>query len=166
MKKTIGIALGGFMAAAILGAGLYMFVLKGSPSDAVAAVAPTPVHFEGRLGPHIVLEDRVYNLASSGGARRFLKMSVVIEFETTDSTWLKASGHGLEARLEEFEHEIGSGKALIEDAVNTIVSQHTAEELATAQGKDRLRQEIHKAVKELIHEPHVSRVLFTTFIAD
>lgn len=166
MKKVLLFGGGGFAVAAVIGVGLYMFVLKGGSSGADAAVEPTVVAFEGRLGPHIVLEDRVYNLANAGGPRRFLKLSVVIEFETTDGTWLKASGEGLEARLEEFEGEIGSGKALIEDAVNTLVSKHTAEELATAQGKDKLRQEIHDAVKELIHEPKVSRVLFTTFIAD
>jgi flagellar basal body-associated protein FliL len=68
------------------------------------------------------------------------------------------------ALLAEFEHQIGSGVALIEDAVTTIVTGHTAAEIATPAGKDALKAEIAAAVEELIEEPHVSRVLFLNFI--
>ena len=166
-KKTILIAAGAAGLTAAIAGALYFFVLGGSGGGAAAAaVDPTPVHVEGRLCPHILIEDRVYNLASTGGGRHFLKLNAVIEFETSDPAWFKLSGEALEAGLVEFDHEIGTGRALIEDAVATLVSARTAEELSTAKGKDALREDIRNAVAHLIEEPRVNRVLFTTFITD
>lgn len=71
----------------------------------------------------------------------------------------------LEAELlHEFEEEIGTGIQLIEDAITIIVSSKTPDEVATTAGKEALKEEIENAVEELIHEPHVSRVLFLNFI--
>jgi regulator of extracellular matrix RemA (YlzA/DUF370 family) len=71
----------------------------------------------------------------------------------------------LEAELlHEFEAEVGTGIQLIEDAVTIIVSSKQPEEVATTEGKEALKLEIQRAVEELIHEPHVSRVLFLNFI--
>lgn len=71
----------------------------------------------------------------------------------------------LEAELlHEFEEEVGTGIQLIEDAVTIIVSSKQPEEVATTEGKEALKVEIQHAVEELIHEPHVSRVLFLNFI--
>ena len=71
----------------------------------------------------------------------------------------------LEAELlHEFEEEIGTGVQLIEDAVTIIVSSKRPEEVSTTEGKEALKAEIRHAVEELIHEPHVSRVLFLNFI--
>lgn len=66
--------------------------------------------------------------------------------------------------LHEFEEEIGTGIQLIEDAVTIIVSSKRPEEVATTEGKDALKAEIQDAVEELIHDPHVARVLFLNFI--
>jgi flagellar basal body-associated protein FliL len=71
----------------------------------------------------------------------------------------------LEAELlAEFEEEIGTGRQLIEDAVTTIVSSKTPDEVATTAGKDALKEQIRLAVDDLVHEPRVSRVLFVNFI--
>ena len=71
----------------------------------------------------------------------------------------------LEAELlHEFEAEIGTGVQLIEDAVTTIVSAKTPDEMATTEGKEALKKEIEQAVEALIHEPHVARVLLLNFI--
>ncbi len=71
----------------------------------------------------------------------------------------------LEAELlHEFEEEIGTGIQLIEDAVTIIVSSKRPEEVSSTEGKDALKEEIRHAVEELIHHPHVSRVLFLNFI--
>lgn len=71
----------------------------------------------------------------------------------------------LEAELlHEFEEEIGTGIQLIEDAVTIIVSSKRPDEVGTSEGKEALKEEIKHAVEELIHDPHVSRVLFINFI--
>ena len=69
-----------------------------------------------------------------------------------------------EELLHEFEEEIGTGIQLIEDAVTLIVSSKTPDEVTTTAGKEALKEEIQHAIEEIIHEPHVSRVLFLNFI--
>lgn len=150
------------------GGAAYWFLLGGSAAFSGEAAEPEPVHVEGRLGPHIVLKERVFNLANSpGGGKHFLKLATTIEFETTDAEWYKLAGEPLVAALEEFDHdEIGSGRLIIEDIITTLVSGRRVEDLATAEGKDLLREEILAAVAEQIPHPHVHRVLFTSFITD
>jgi len=123
---------------------------------------------EGHLGPHIVLKERVFNLANgAGGAKHFLKLAATIEFQTTDAGWYKLAGEPLVKALDTFDkEEIGSGRLIIEDAITTIVSGKRIEEIATAEGKDSLREEIRTAVAHQIAEPPVYRVLFTSFITD
>ncbi|MEX2446397.1 MAG: flagellar basal body-associated FliL family protein [Dehalococcoidia bacterium] len=209
MKRGIVLAVGGAVAGISVAFGLFVFVLGGAQAgEAPPEAAPTPVHVSGRLGPHIVLADRVFNLQSDGNfvasTAVYLKLQTVIEFETTSEAWahvlhgcvaassapatprrgLLVSAHpggaaaplpsAAEAEdpcaaeeqqlLEQFEREIGSGRQLIEDAVTTVVSGHTAAEISTPGGKEALKAEIRAAVAELITEPRVTRVLFTNFI--
>ena len=205
MKPPV-LALGGAVLGIAVAAAVYFLVLSGGGS-AVAGTPtpePTPVFSEGKLGPRITLDDRVFNLVSPMPV--YAKIQTVIEFETLDEHWAEVfsgecgaiwpasegprqvssapvaapvaerSGPGvqgaslppcqaLEAELlHEFELEIGTGRQLIEDAVTTLVSAKTAEELATTAGKEELKEEIREAVEHLIEEPAVTRVLFVNFI--
>jgi flagellar basal body-associated protein FliL len=185
MNKTIIFAGGGVLAGVGVAAALFFFVLGGSGTnsaapDGVATPEPTPVVVPGRIGPHITLEDRLYTLSSSDGEQRYVKLSVVIEFETFDEEWdhvlhgcvFAAEGDGevgpCQAEendlLHEFEEELGTGRQLIEDAVVSIVSSKTYAELNTADGREALRTEILHAVEDLIEEPRVVRVLFLEFL--
>ncbi len=211
-SKPLVLAGVGGVAGIGVAAGLFFFVFSGGSAEEVASGEPTPeptaVHVEGRVGPHIVLEDRVFNLLASPSAPRYLKLETLIEFETHDEEWAEvlhgcvrllpsiepgatllvsalplladagaaapgagggAAGGGECAAKEaellaHFDEEIGTGRQLIEDAVTSIVTGKTVEEIATPAGKDELRDEIRHAVEELIPEPHVRRVLFTNFI--
>lgn len=206
LTKPPVLAGGGVLIGILVAAAVYFLVLGGGE----AAVAleptpePTPVFSEGKLGPRITLDDRVFNLVSAVPV--YAKIQTVIEFETLDEHWAEVfsgecgaiwpAGSGprmassipggppaavpsipevagaevppcqaLEAELlHEFELEIGTGRQLIEDAVTTLVSAKTAEELATTAGKEALKEEIRRAVEHLIEEPRVTRVLFLNFI--
>ena len=207
LTKPPVLAGGGALVGIAVAAAIYFLVLGGGG----AAVAleptpePTPVFSEGKLGPRLTLDDRVFNLVSAVPV--YVKIQTVIEFETLDEHWAEVfsgecgaiwpvtegtrmvssapgaapsaggagpntqSGSALppcqaleEELLHEFELEIGTGRQLIEDAVTTLVSAKTAEELATTAGKDALKEEIRRAVEHLIEEPRVTRVLFLNFI--
>jgi len=203
LSKTIIIAVGGVVAGVAVALGIFMFLLGG---DSKAAEEPVvPIRAEGRLGPHIKLSDRIYNLQSPAGAQAYVKMAAIIEFETpieTTKEWASVF-KGCAARLsppapvrlasidpvpaaasvldetgetvdpcvakehalqEEFEHEIGTGISLIEDAVLTTVSRRTVADVSTPEGKEALKADIKKAVEKIIHHPKVTRVLFTNFI--
>lgn len=164
LKKLLPLALGG-VAIAAAAAAAFLFLGPGG-SEAVEEEAAeqeaATVHVAGKLGPHITLEDRVFTLLSPVDSPRYAKLQIVLEFETEDPTWFEISGEALEQRLEEFREEIPV--VLLEDAITSAVSGKTVEDLATAQGKDGLREEIRTAVNALIPESHVRRVLFTSFI--
>jgi len=203
VTKTVIIAVGGVVAGVAVALGVFfVFFSGGGGASAEATASPTPVRVEGKLGPHITLQDRIFNLqGGTAGAQTYVKLQTVIEFETTSKEWAKVL-HGCvaasrstsesmvssaprpsvdpalvlegakvdpctaaeEKLQEEFAREIGTGQQLIEDAVLTVVSRHTAAEISTPDGKDALKAEIKKAVEKLIHEPKVTRVIFTNFI--
>lgn len=203
MSKTIIIAVGGVVAGVAVALGIFMFVLGGGETKAEEPVVP--IRAEGRLGPHITLADRIYNLQSPPGAPTYLKMQAIIEFETPEKSTKKwahvfkgcvviaesqqperlvslrpvavsdsspavkgpeidpclAEEQALQA---EFEHEIGTAKFLIDDAVLTVVSRRSVADVSTVDGKEALKAEIKKAVEKLISKPKVTRILFTNFI--
>ena len=194
MPKTILIGVGGAVGGGALLAILFLFVLGGESSSAIedeelaaeaeaeaeVEVEPTPVNVSGKLGPHIILADRVFTLQSDPTAPRYVKLAIIIEFETFDEEWAHvlngcvfAFQEGEELSpckaeeihlLEQFEEEIGTGRSLIDDAITSIVSTKSVTDIATIEGKDALRQEIKDAVDQIVYEPRVTRVLFTNFI--
>ena len=208
MSRSILLAIAGVVSGVAVALALFVFVFNGGSNSGPAqpAAAPTPVQVNGKLGPHITLADRVFNLQSAPTAPVYLKLQTIVEFETTSAAWAKVL-HGCAAvlpspfadagalvsavpggraepavavpegasaagpcaaeeqrLLDQFSQEIGTGRQLIEDAITTIVTRHTSADIATPEGKDALKAEIKKAVEQLIHEPHVTRVLFTNFI--
>ncbi len=176
MSKMVIFIVVGLLLGAGAAAGVFIFVYPGQGSGEPTP-EPTPVHVEGKLGPHITFPARVLNLRSEPGKTPvYLKVETLVEFETTDEAWAHVL-HGCvaeggaspckteeEALLHEFEEEIGTGRLLISDAITSIVSAKTLAEVATPEGKEKLRGEILQAVHELIPEPHVKRVLFTDFV--
>ncbi len=210
MNKPIVLGVGGALVGVLVAFAVFTFVLGGGGAAPVVAAPPTePVNVAGKLGPHLTLGDRVFNLMpESASDRAYLKLQAVIEFETYDEQWqyvLEGCGHNdhaarlgasgdlmvsavpgagvaraedassggeavdpceaqRRALMAEFEHEIGTGLQLIEDAVTSVVTGHTASEVVTPDGKEALKAEIKEAVNHLIHEPHVHRVLFLNFI--
>jgi len=209
MSKPIVLGLGGALVGVVVAFAAFTFLLGDGASSAVAAPPTAPVNVAGKLGPHLTLRDRVFNLMPEATSdRTYLKMQAVIEFETYDQRWQHVlngcgrAGHAADlgasgdlmvsavpgaaptgaldgassggdvdpceaeraALMSEFEHEIGTGLQLIEDAVTTVVTGHTAAEVVTPEGKEALKTEIQAAVDELIHEPRVHRVLFLNFI--
>lgn len=207
MNKGILMGVVGAVLGVAVAFGAFTFLMGGS--EPVEAAPPEVVDVAGKIGPHITLADRVFNLLPSArSSANYLKLQTIIEFETTDQRWAHVltgcgkSAHGallgwdrdvvvsalptgagerrsqdasapkadpceheLEELMSSFEKSIGSGRALIEDAVTTIVTGHTADEIATPAGKEMLRAEIREAVDGIFHgEPRVKRVLFVSFI--
>lgn len=91
MKRVILVTVGG----AILGAGAAAAVVLAGFDGLVgreggAVVAATPVRVSGRLGPHLVLAERVFNLQTAPrGMPAYLKFQTTIEFETTSEAWAR-----------------------------------------------------------------------------
>ncbi len=206
MKQPAVLAAVGAVAGVVVALALFMFVLGGGKQAAAGPIAqPTVVAVPGKIGPHITLADRIFNLQSKTPA--YLKLQTVVEFETTDARWAAAltgcagvlpagaaealyvsadpalvggrtaavgprSGSAASSPCEvqqqtledEFTAHIGNGAQLMEDAVTTIVTAKTPDEISTPAGKEALKAEIQAAVQKLLPDEHVKRVLFVDFI--
>jgi flagellar FliL protein len=118
------------------------------------------------------LGEFILNL-SDPSSKRYLKVNVALELSraSTDPPLdsPKESGHGGEGKatspLEAIQAEMEQYKPAIRDAVISVLSSKTPEELASLSGKDLAKEQIKSAVNPLFSEEReVLRVSFGTFI--
>ena len=98
--------------------------------------------------------------------RRYLKISVAIEVSTPEGEIVeqKSSGHGGEAKNPVVE-EMEQYRPAIRDAIITVMTSKTSEELAKVQGKELAKQQITESVNNIFDgEREVIRVSFGEFI--
>lgn len=132
-------------------------------------------------GPVVnVLQSQVLNL--NGG--RYLRLSVALQFVKNEKLWPDggggAGGHGAAKPKDPLENH----HAMIKDTILTVVGRHTAAELLTPTGKEKLKDEVKMAInRELGHNvkgyhggggggdeapavPEVYKVYFTDFVVN
>jgi flagellar basal body-associated protein FliL len=117
------------------------------------------------------LRERVVNLADKGGYR-YLKVEIVLEVvvpgskpgEKPPKSGGGGHGGGKSPQMAELEHEMSLLKPRFEDAITTVLTSKTAEELMTTEGKQRLRDELRAKLDHLSHDVPVAGVYFTQFI--
>ena len=159
-KKLLVIAAGVvFLVAAIGAPGVYFFLLR--DQDAVEELAADsakegphgklegshsePEYEEGEqaLGAIVPLDTFVVNL--SGG--KYIRVQVQVEFETPD----------LPKRF--------YGRIVpIRDAIISLLTQQTAEELGDSKGKEKLRVSIRTKINDVMRREDVRKVYFTQFV--
>lgn len=99
-------------------------------------------------GPSIpMMAGQVVNL--KGG--HYLRFSCVLQFAANEKLWPAGGGgnHGAAKAVNPLENY----EAMIKDVIVTTVSKHTAAELLTLAGKDRLKTEIKVAVNRELGVP-------------
>ena len=102
------------------------------------------------------------NLADKN-ARRYLKVSVALELSKTAEEINSTKGDMIINR--EFEIELNQYKPAIKDAIISILSSKTSDELATIPGKETAKEQIAEAVEAVYNgEREVIRVSFGQFI--
>ena len=128
---------------------------------------------EKEEGVLLDLGDFVLNLADAT-ARRYLKVGVAIELSKTEAEIaaskapVKASGHGEGAAPDPAAaiiSEMERYKPAIRDAVISVLSNKTSDELSTPTGKEIAKEEILEMVNSIFEgEREVMRVSFGQFI--
>lgn len=140
--------------------GLVAFLMLSSdePKDAnMAAPAqtqPAPAQNKAKrggndysnMGPIYPLDQFVVNLLSENGSR-FLKTK--IDMEQSD---------------EILTAELDKKKALLRDIIIRTLSSKTYEEVSTAKGKDRLKDEIVGKLNEVLNDGYIKNIFFTDFV--
>ena len=98
------------------------------------------------MGPIYPLDQFVVNLLSENGSR-FLKTK--IDMEQSD---------------EILTAELDKKKALLRDIIIRTLSSKTYEEVSTAKGKDRLKDEIVGKLNEVLNDGYIKNIFFTDFV--
>ncbi|HPH96544.1 MAG TPA: flagellar basal body-associated FliL family protein [Anaerolineaceae bacterium] len=106
---------------------------------------------------------KIINLADPGG-RKFIRLNVVLEFESTNPTW-KTLGEEPKAEfLAEFNAEVDAILPAVNDTIITLVSTKDFASIYTSEGKEALRAELLAELNKKISEPKVLAVYFTEFV--
>lgn len=124
---------------------------------------PVPDPGPGQHGPMIALEERVVNL-QAGGAFRYAKIGVTVEVRPEDAKFYVLEGEERavadELALKEHEPMV----PLLLDALGTTVSSRTSQELVAVDGRERLKQDLIVAMREVLGEREVLNVYFTDLV--
>ena len=98
------------------------------------------------VGPMFPLDTFTVNLLSDSG-RRYLKVQMNLELD----------GEELAAELE-------SKTAVVRDVVIRMLSSKTLEEISTAKGKDKLKEQIVNQLNLRLRDGNIRNVYFTEFV--
>lgn len=98
------------------------------------------------MGPIYPLDQFIVNLLSENGSR-FLKTKI-----------------DLEQSSESLMSELDKKKALLRDIIIRTLSSKTFEEVSTAKGKDKLKDEIVGSINEVLSDGYIKNIYFTDFV--
>ena len=98
------------------------------------------------VGPMFPLDNFTVNLLSDSG-RRYLKVEMNLELEDED----------VAAELE-------SKNAVVRDVVIRLLSSKTLEEISTAKGKEKLKEQIVNQMNLRLKDGNIRNVYFTEFV--
>lgn len=98
------------------------------------------------MGQIYPLDPFIVNLLSENGSR-FLKTKIDLEQST-----------------EVLSAELDKKKALLRDIIIRTLSSKTYEEISTAKGKDRLKDEIVGRLNEVLSDGYIKNIFFTDFV--
>lgn len=180
MKKLLGgkkkmIIIPGIVLVVVLGAVFFAVpTLTGFPIVALSTeshaapagtATPDPSHAAKDAttepGMMYALKERIVNLADQGQFH-YLKSAVVLEFDLPDARGLK--GDAYKKRQDAFVTEMASRQPKLDDILTTTLGTKTSAELSTADGKEKLRDELKSKFAEVVGEYKLLSVYFTQFI--
>lgn len=164
LKRKLFIPIVSLLVIGGTGGGIYFLQPQLLPfGNAQAAQTPEPAeNRRAGSGPIYTLKERVLNL-KSGESFRYLKIAVALEFDGKEDL-SRLKGEEYKKKQEEFAHQIAPKVPLLNDAITTIMTTKNPNELATAEGKEQLREELKAKFNSFLDEPKVVRVYFTEFV--
>ena len=119
---------------------------------------------QGQIGPILALQTKVVNLTSTtAGGYKYAKVGVSIEIRPESAGFYNLHG---EARTKAEKTELDKYTEtipLLVDAVGSVVSAHDSSTLTSADGRDKLKNELLVEFKKILGEETVLKVLFTDF---
>jgi len=146
-----------------------VYANSGSPTTIaaaeVAAPAPTPephVYLPGE-GVMVNMSTKIINLIDPAG-RKYIRLTIVVEFAPDNPEYATLSEEEKTAYLTSFQEKLNSRLPIMDDAVITLLSTKTYEDLYTAEGKEKLRTEIMNTLSGKLADLHIIAIYFTEFV--
>jgi flagellar basal body-associated protein FliL len=130
------------------------------------AVEPTPQPGSGVM---VNMATKIINL-SDPNSRKYIRVTIVLEFEPPSAEEVKkAAKSGGEGGTtltpeQEMQNKLNALMPMMDDAVISLLSTKTYDELYTADGKEKLRNEVKDAIQERLSEYKLMSVYFTEFV--
>ena len=130
-------------------------------SAAPASEVPDPV--AGQHGPMVALEERVVNLRP-GGSYRYAKIGITVELRPSSAEFYGLTG---EARAEAEKEALATHESavpLLLDALGSVVSGKSSNELNAQNGRVELKKELLTAMRRAVGEHEVLDIYFTDLV--
>ena len=165
--KIILLALGlAFGAAAAVGVTLAFgqsLGIAGKPGETQVRYVEKP-----KVGIMQPMRERIVNLADPG-MMRYLKTTMVLEMADYQSKELP-TGEEYTKRQAEMKKNMAGTLPVIDDIITGILTSKTSTELMSADGKQRLRDEvktsINRAFEKLAHDPKDRQEVLSVYFSD
>jgi flagellar FliL protein len=146
-----------------------MYVDPGTTQVIVAEAAEvheaTPEHHTFLPGEGVMLDmsTKIINLVDPTG-HKYIRLTIVAEFAPDNPEYGSMPEEEKAVYLTEFKDELNARVPIMDDAVITLLSTKTYEDLYTADGKERLRAEIMNDLTGKLPDLHVISIYFTEFV--
>ena len=114
--------------------------------------------------PSIEIENLIFNLKSSTTTPNYVKVTVALEFADPDHKYIKLKGEAIALANVAYKKEHNADLPKILDLLTSLIGSRSVEEVATTEGREKLKDDLVVALnKEFKHEK-VENVYFATFI--
>jgi len=135
------------------------------PVQQVAAPAPVQKMQSYQPGEGIMvnMSTKIINLLDPGG-RKYIRLTVAVEFAPDNPEYESMPEEEKTAYIAQFEDKINARMPVMDDTVITLLSTKTYDELYTAEGKEKLRQEIMEALSAKLPDLQLLSIYFTEFV--
>ena len=126
-------------------------------------VVPTPRTYLPGEGVMVNMSTKIINLVDPTG-RKYIRLTVVVEFAPDNPEYDSLPAEEKTTYLTEFTDKLNSKMPIMDDAVITLLSTKTYDDLYTADGKEKLRVEIMNDLSQKLPDLHIISIYFTEFV--
>jgi flagellar FliL protein len=124
---------------------------------------PLPHEYLPGEGVMVNMSTKIINLVDPTG-RKYIRLTVVVEFAPDNPEYDSLPAEEKTAYLTEFTDKLNSKMPIMDDAVITLLSTKTYDDLYTADGKEKLRVEIMDDLSRRLPELQIISIYFTEFV--
>jgi flagellar FliL protein len=115
-------------------------------------------------GVMVNMSTKIINLIDPAGGRKYIRLTLVIEFAPDNPDYESLSEEEKTAYLTKFQEKLNSRLPIMDDTVITLLSTKTYDDLYTAEGKEKLRMEIMDTLSKKLADLHIISIYFTEFV--